>query len=354
MGGQDEAWKGKWRPGWPLFPCVPSGPGRAELLDHAVLLQVIQEQQEQQKRLLEQQEKLLAVIKEQHKEMHQQQQDGECRAPVSLPLFPHRGPLPEVFPPQAYCDHDLPLSTGDAPPEPQGKEQEAAAKPVDSAAGAPGHNLRPLEGSQVATARPPANAHGGAVDAELKDGPAKAPKPGTRPVQSHNMAVEGAGEQKPGGAMAASAVVPPEQAQPKVDPPGLPGKGGVLGLGQMVTDKAQGPPEAEPMQRDRGVARDPEPGPRPAFPDPQRSENGKPSRELKVQVDSDLRRRRDTVPAQEEAPLLGFQPLPGAQGSDLRSALETQLHQAAGGVGGALRVLSGRQVKQANTALEEA
>lgn len=98
----------------------------------------------------------------------------------------------------------------------------------------------------------------------------------------------------------------------------------------------------------------PDPGP---IPGAQKLEHAKANRDLKVQAGSDLRRRRRDVapgaggdPAPRDRVIISFNPLPDVQVNDLRRALETQLHQAAGG---ALWVVHGRQVKQLVGAPEE-
>lgn len=103
---------------------------------------------------------------------------------------------------------------------------------------------------------------------------------------------------------------------------------------------------------------DPNSGPKLAVPAGQKPENAKPNRDLKVQAGSDLRRRRRDLashPEQELAPkdgvIISFNSLPNVQVNDLRSALDTQLRQAAGA---ALQVVHSRQIKQLSGDLEEA
>ncbi|XP_040495969.1 putative sodium-coupled neutral amino acid transporter 10 isoform X3 [Ursus maritimus] len=394
--------------------------GRAEMLDHAVLLQVIKEQQVQQKRLLDQQEKLLAVIEEQHKEIHQQRQDSE--------------------------EAEVQPEPGEAVP--RGKEQEAhdggaaghrPQQPLGPALGAPGHPPAPLRGHGQRSAEEPEGAAGrapagppGAADtepraaqAEPRKGqqgaapeaagagvpdPAQAPRSpeklvaGEFPEQGQDTFVRGSYERKKSrkevatGANVQEADVPgtreigdpPVRSQPVSrdrGPVGLSSRSGGAAPGaqaeihqlqhRAVSPGQQGGQQGghlearkEAVGGDRVPApgedtavqeperrRDPDPGPKPALPGAQKPDHAKPNRDLKVQAGSDLRRRRrDAAPAAggDLAPrdrvIISFNPLPDVQVNDLRSALETQLHQAAGG---ALRVVHGRQVKQLAGAPEE-
>ncbi|XP_004709292.3 putative sodium-coupled neutral amino acid transporter 10 [Echinops telfairi] len=365
--------------------------GRAELLDHAVLLQVIQEQQAQQKRLLEQQEKLLAVIEEQHKEIHQQRQDGEEERPRPVDAQAEQGAVV----PAGELGQDLLAQSRELAP---GDSAGAAARPeaVQSHADAVRGTAGPPEGGvdtepraapreqepvaekgQAGSPAPPAPGRGA-----LGGGSQEGKKFGQEAANLRNEA-EG-----PGAGEASRA--PGPAAKPAHQP-----MGGVVPQAPIApehlgaADGARGQSVDQAHHRDArkealGANPAPEPGPQAAAPDAPKVDDSKPNSDLKVQADapkvdnakpnhdlkvqadaaqapkvdiakpnrdlkvqagSDLRRRRRglDLDLDQGGGVLSAHSLLGLEANDLRSVLETQLHL---GAQGAAQVVLSRQVKQ--------
>ncbi|XP_020856474.1 solute carrier family 38 member 10 isoform X1 [Phascolarctos cinereus] len=408
--------------------------GKAEMLDHAVLLQVIKEQQVQQKRLLDQQEKLLAVIEEQHKEIHQQRQEEEDdksrqemqpEAGAGVPLNIEKQDQDSKV---GESVKNIPRQGLEAPVHPREQQHRPGEEPDGTVVRnrAPSSSVITGIEPKVPKARPQESrkddvqhdvAKAGNVEEHIEDtlqknlgqadmkhlvGPVGNPKEKKLGVQElpriSQEQARGSQERRKtvqGVVVLPTAVIPKEEGAEVKDSEVKTHKenqdGGFL-AGSPVKLKVTFPQPQESLhqqkhqstsdidrndglkgahqdhqlsheshveaRKDALIANGKTPGKEKGQdaeqPDPehglklpnQKSDNGKLNRDLKSQVGSDLRRRRRDLsshPVEErvekDGVLISFNSLPAVNMDNLRSALETQLHQA-------LQVVQSRQIKQ--------
>ncbi|XP_036198076.1 putative sodium-coupled neutral amino acid transporter 10 isoform X2 [Myotis myotis] len=299
---------------------------------------------------------------------------------------------------------------GQPPAPPQGHSQRSLQEPKGAAGRAPasppgGVDTKPREDQPDAEPHA-AGVQDGAPEPDLAGAPRSPEKPdaGDAPGQGPDLLGGGSQERNKSHkeAAAAGAHVPeaagargaragagdppvqPQQVRQDRRPAGLPSRSeGAAPVAQAALQQPEhravsarapgGHPEAKkealggdhvPAPRQDAAAQepeqkpDPEFGPQQAVPGAQKLDNVKPNRDLKVQVGADLRRRRrDVAPVDDEGPvpnegvIMSFDSLHAVQVSDLHSALDAQLRQAAGG---ALRVGHSRQLRELPGAPEEA
>lgn len=326
---------------------------------------------------------------------------GTVAHPPPQPLEPELG-APEQPPalPQGHSQRspeDPRVAEGRAPAGPPGGlhplPQGARAEPRE---GRQGQGVEP-QGAAVQERVPEsdlAGAPGGSPEKrDAGDHPGQSRDVGGRGSQEKDrpgkqVAAAGADAQEEAGAVGAGAEagaphVEPQQGGRDQRPAGLPSRSGGAAPGAQavswqserpaVSARAQGghpearkddlggdrvpAPREDTATQEPGLRPDPELRPKPAAPGAPKLDNAKPNRDLKVQAGADLRRRRRDVaargdggPAPKEGVIISFHPLSDVV-SDLHSALDARLRQAAGG---ALRVVHSRQIRQWPGALEEA
>lgn len=326
---------------------------------------------------------------------------GTVAHPSPQPLEPELG-APEQPPalPQGHSQRspeDPRVAEGRAPAGPPGGlhplPQGARAEPRE---GRQGQGVEP-QGAAVQERVPEsdlAGAPGGSPEKrDAGDHPGQSRDVGGRGSQEKDrpgkqVAAAGADAQEEAGAVGAGAEagaphVEPQQGGRDQRPAGLPSRSGGAAPGAQavswqserpaVSARAQGghpearkddlggdrvpAPREDTATQEPGLRPDPELRPKPAAPGAPKLDNAKPNRDLKVQAGADLRRRRRDVaargdggPAPKEGVIISFHPLSDVV-SDLHSALDARLRQAAGG---ALRVVHSRQIRQWPGALEEA